>query len=341
MTQRMQLKETIPVIQLAEFFPPEPNALWHLAKQVGVTHAITSLPPAENGSKPWDYLNLLHLKTRFESFGFELAGIESAPPQNRIKLGREGRDEEIAVIAQFIENMGALHIPMWCYNDMAEFNWLRTHTATPSRGGALVTAYDHSLMANAPLTDAGIVEEEVLWQSLEYFLQRIVPIAEKAQVKLALHPDDPPISPIRGVARILRSADALERAINLVPSPFSGITLCQGTLATAGEDIPATVRRFSNSDKIFFVHFRDIQGTAERFQEAFHDEGKTDMFAAMKAYIAAGYEGPMRPDHVPTLYGEDNRHPGYETLGKLFAIGYIKGLMEAAQKSQTPGSGFR
>lgn len=322
------------MIQLAEYFPPEPNRLWALAKQVGVNHAIASLPIARDGLKPWDYMNLLHMKTQFESFGLELLGIEAAPPQNRVKLGQPGRDEEIQVITEFIENLGALHIPMWCYNFMAQFNWLRTHMAVPSRGGALVTRYDHALMENAPMTEAGIVEEQTLWQSLQYFLERIVPVAEKARVRLALHPDDPPISPIRGVARILRSADALERAINLVPSPYSGITLCQGTLTTAGEDIPATIRRFAQQDKIFFVHFRDIRGTAERFEETFHDDGKTDMFAAMQTYVAVGFHGPMRPDHVPTLAGEDNQHPGYETLGKLFAIGYIKGLMEAAEKTR-------
>ncbi len=332
-----QSKEvTLLMVQLAEFFPPEPNELWHLAKQVGIHYAIASLPHPENHSKPWDYVNLLHLKTRFESFGYTLVGIESAPPQNRIKLGQPGRDEEIQVIADFIGNLGAVGIPVWCYNYMAEFNWLRTHTSMLSRGGALVTGYDHALMADAPLTAAGIVEEATLWNSLEYFLQHIVPVAERSQVKLALHPDDPPISPIRGIARILRSADALERAVNLVPSPYSGITLCQGTLATAGEDIPATIRRFANAGKIFFVHFRDILGTAERFQEAFHDAGQTDMFRAMQCYIAAGFSGPMRPDHVPTLYGEANQHPGYEILGKLHAIGYIEGLIEAAEKSQ-PG----
>lgn len=324
------------MIQVAEFFAPEPDRLWYLAKQAGVEHAIASLPIPREGEKPWDYWSLLHMKTRFESFGLKLVGIESAPPQNRIKLGLPGRDEEIHTIIEFIENMGALEIPMWCYNFMAEFNWLRTHTALPSRGGALVSGYDHRLMANAPLTKAGIVTEESLWHNLHYFLECIVPYAEKARVRLALHPDDPPISPIRGVGRILTSADALERAIQLVPSPYSGITLCQGTLATAGEDIVPTIRRFAGQSKLFFVHFRDIQGTAEHFQETFHDAGQTDMFAAMQAYVSEGFDGPMRPDHVPTMEGEDNHRPGYETLGQLFALGYIRGLIEACEKTR-PG----
>jgi mannonate dehydratase len=185
-------------------------------------------------------------------------------------------------------------------------------------------------MQNAPLTEAGIVTEDQLWDNLRYYLERIVPIAEKAKVKLALHPDDPPISPIRGVSRILRNAEALQRAIDLVPSEYSGITLCQGTLATAGEHIPDVIRHFARQNKLFFVHFRDVVGTPDKFHETFHDDGKTDMYEAMKVYYEVGFDGPSRPDHVPTMEGEANTNPGYETLGRLYGVGYIKGLMEAA-----------
>jgi mannonate dehydratase len=321
-------------MQLAEFFPSHPNRLWHLAKQMGVDYAVGPLPREENGWKPWDYMNLLHMKQRFDDFGIELAVIESAPATNKVKLGLPGRDEEIEVMQQFITNMGALGIPVLCYNFMAQFNWFRTSTTTRTRGGALVSSYDHSLMQNAPLTEAGVVSEEQLWDNLKYYLEKIVPVAEKAKVKLALHPDDPPISPIRGVSRILRSAEALQRAIDLVPSEYSGITLCQGTLATAGEHIPGVIRKFAAQDKIFFVHFRDVRGTAEKFEETFHDDGRTNMLEAMKTYYEVGFKGPARPDHVPTMEGEDNTNPGYELLGRLYGVGYIKGLMEAAAAEQ-------
>ena len=319
-------------MKLAEFFPSHPNRLWHLARQMGISHAVGPLPREENGLKPWDYVNLLHMKKRFEDFGFELFVIESAPSTNNIKLGLPGRDEEIEIMKQLIANMGALGIPVLCYNFMAQFNWFRTSTTTRTRGGALVTSYDHSLMNNAPLTEAGIVTEERLWDNLKYYLERIVPVAEKAKVRLALHPDDPPVSPIRGVARILRCADDLQRAVDLVPSEYSGITLCQGTLSAAGEHIPSVIRRFTAQNKIFFVHFRDVRGTAEKFEETFHDDGQTDMLEAMMTYYEAGFDGPARPDHVPTMEGEDNAHPGYELLGRLFGVGYIKGLMEAASR---------
>lgn len=317
-------------MQLAEVFPSQPNRLWHLAKQLGVNHAVGGLPWEEKAEKPWDLMPLIRMKQRFADFGLELLVIESMPPSNEIKLGTAGRDAEIEVFQQFIRNMGAAGIPVLCYNFMAQFNWFRTSTTTRTRGGALVSSYDHSLMKDAPLTEAGIVTEDQLWENLRYFMERIVPVAEQARVKLALHPDDPPITPIRGISRILRSAAALQRAIDLVPSPYNGITLCQGTLATAGDDIPSVIRHFAKQDKLFFVHFRDVVGTPEKFEETFHDDGKTNMLEAMHTYYEIGFQGPARPDHVPTMEGEENTNPGYELLGRLYGIGYIRGLMEAA-----------
>ncbi|MDU4694615.1 MAG: mannonate dehydratase [Paenibacillus sp.] len=319
-------------MQLAEFLPSQPSQLWHLAKQMNVNYAVSGLPWEENTEKPWDLMPLIRMKQRYADFGLTLSVIESMPPSNKIKLGAPGRDEEIETFQHFIVNMGAAGIPVLCYNFMAQFNWFRTSTTTRTRGGALVSSYDHSLMADAPLTEAGIVTEEQLWENLHYFLEKIVPVAESARVKLALHPDDPPITPIRGVSRILTNAAALQRAIDLVPSAYSGITLCQGTLATAGEDIPAVIRHFADQQKLFFVHFRDVKGTPEKFEETFHDDGQTDMLEAMRTYYEVGFDGPARPDHVPTMEGESNENPGYELLGRLFGVGYITGLMEAAAK---------
>jgi mannonate dehydratase len=250
---------------------------------------------------------------------------------NLIRLGLPGRDEEIEQICHLLTNMGAVGIKVWCYNFMAVFGWFRTSTTTLARGGALVTSYDHELMKDAPLTEFGTISEERLWDNFAYFLERVVPVAERARVKLALHPDDPPISPIRGIARIFTSVEALQRAVELIPSEYNGITFCQGTIATMGADIPAAIRFFGQRQKIHFVHFRDIRGTATRFVETFHDNGQTDMLEAMCCYQEIDFNGPMRPDHVPTLEGDDNITPGYTTRGRLYAIGYIRGLMEAVQ----------
>ncbi|HET8627039.1 MAG TPA: mannonate dehydratase [Thermomicrobiales bacterium] len=323
-------------IKLAEALPAQPTPLWTLVKQVGVTHAVTGIPDSPEGPPPWDYLHLLRLKQRFADAGLELSVIESAPASvmEPIKLGLPNRDERIERFCELVDNMGRVGIPVMCHNFMAGFGWLRTSMTTPGRGGALVTGYDHELMRDAPPTEYGTITEDQLWDNMTAFLRKVVPVAEKAGVKLAVHPDDPPLSPIRGIGRILTNPDAFQRVIDIAPSPANGITFCQGNFSAMGADVPAEIRRFGRQGKIFFVHFRDVRGTPERFVETFHDEGQTDMFETMRAYDEVGFDGPMRCDHVPTMVGEGNNAPGYESMGRLFAIGYMKGLMEGVDKAE-------
>ena len=322
-------------IQLAEVFPPYPSPVWTIAKQVGINYAVTGVPDSPDGPPPWDYMHLLRLKQRFSDAGLDLKVIESAPASimEPVKLGLPNREERIERFCELITNMGKVGIPVMCYNWMAGFGWMRTSMTIPARGGALVTGYDHSLMQDAPPTEYGTITEEALWDNMTDFLRRVVPVAEQAKVKLAVHPDDPPISPIRGIGRILTNPDAFQRVIDTVPSPYNGITFCQGNFSAMQADVPAEIRRFGKQGQIHFVHFRDVRGGPAKFEETFHDEGQTDMFATMRAYQEIGFEGPMRPDHVPTMAGEDNSHPGYEVLGRLFAIGYIKGLIEGVEKT--------
>ena len=279
-------------------------------------------------------MQLLGMKQRFRDAGLDLQVIESAPYtiMEPIRLGQPNRDERIERFCELLDNMGRVGIPVICPNWMPLLGPLRTSFTTPGRGGALVMGYDHELMRNAPPTDFGPLSEEQLWENAEYFLRRVVPVAEKAQVKLAIHPDDPPFSPIRGVGRILIHPDAFQRWIDIAPSPYNGITFCQGTFSSMNVDIPATIRRFGQQEQIHFVHFRDTMGTPDRFVETFHDNGPTDMVESIRAYRDVGYTGPMRVDHVPTMAGEENITPGYEVLGRLYAIGYTKGLMEAVDK---------
>jgi mannonate dehydratase len=320
------------MIQIAEFLLPTPSPLWKLAKQAGVDYVVGGLPFDErlNGADaPWDYLPLVRMKERYQSGGFTLSVIEARPPLNKAKRGLPGRDEEIATVCTLLENMGRLGIPVWCYEWMTDFNWLRTNTNTPARGGSVVTSFDSALLRDAPPTELGPIGEDELWRNLEYFLHKVLPVAERANVKLAMHPDDPPLSPIRGVGRIMRSVENFQRLLDLAPSPMNGITLCQGNFTLMTDDLPGVIRDFGRQDKIFFVHFRDVRGTPEKFEETWHDIGKTDMLACLKAYKDIGFEGVLRPDHVPTVEGDSNEHAGYSSFGRLYAIGYIRGLRQA------------
>jgi len=320
------------MIQLAEMLPPTPSALWTLARQMGLDYAVAGLPfddPLNGADAPWDFMPLLRMQQRYQSAGFKIAVIEARPPYNKVKRGLPGRDEEIAAICTLIENMGRLEIPVWCYEWMTDFNWLRTNTSTPSRGGSTVTSFDNALMQNAPPTDNGPISEETLWETLAYFLRKVLPVAEQWNVKLAMHPDDPPLSPIRGVGRIMRSVENYQRLLDIAPSTMNGITLCQGNFTLMTDDLPGVIRNFGRQQKIFFVHFRDVRGTPDKFEETWHDAGQTDMLACMKAYRDIGFEGVLRPDHVPTVEGDSNENAGYSSFGRLYAIGYIRGFRQS------------
>lgn len=318
-------------ITLAIVLSQDEPQQWKLIRQIGVNHVISRAPQEFSSGNTSEFLGAItRLKEKYAAAGIDIAGVESDPvPNDKIKLGLPGRDEQIARYCAAIEAMGKAGIPMCCYNFMVGIGWLRTKADVPERGGALTSEFNYDDAEKKGLTEWGKISEEQVWENMTYFLKRIIPVAEKAGVKMALHPDDPPISPLRGIGRIITSAAAYRRVMEIAPSPVNGITFCQANFKAMGEDIEAVAKEFCEKGKVFFVHFRDIEGKGKYFHETFHDNGPTDMAKMMKIYSDAGFAGPMRPDHAPTLEGESNDRPGYALLGKILAIGYMKGLMEA------------
>ena len=317
-------------IQLALALGLGQESRLRLARQIGVNHVIAGVLPALAKVPRDRYVEVLaKIQADYKAAGLSIAGVESHPvPAEKIKLGLAGRDEEIANYRAALEALGQVGITMLCYNFMAGLGWYRTNVKVPGRGGSLGTEFDNAVARQQGLTRWGEVSEEKIWDNLAYFLKAVIPVAEKAGVKMALHPDDPPISPLRGIGRILTSAKNYRRVLGIVPSPVNGITFCQANFKAMGEDIEALAREWCRQKKIFFVHFRDIEGQGERFRETFHDNGPTDMARMLEVYHQSGFQGPMRPDHAPTLEGEANDTPGYAILGRMFAIGYMKGILD-------------
>ncbi len=316
---------------LTEFLPPLPHRLWSLAKQVGVTHAIVKGAPELTGERhgSYDRDTLAKIVKRFTEAGLTVAGLEGDQfDMSAIKLGLAGRDEAIEKYCQMLANMAELGIGLICYNFMAGIGWHRSGS-TPIRGGALGT---HFKLADLPttLTDAGEVSAEQMWENYGYFVKHVMPVAERLKIRMGLHPDDPPLSPLRGIARIFSTPQGFDRAYKLYPSAANAVTFCQANFKLMGADLPTLAKQFAG--RIAFIHMRDVHGTPADFYELFHDEMEIDQVALFKVYHQLQLNVPLRCDHVPTMAGEENDPttvPGYGTLGRLFAIGYFKGILQA------------
>src|SRR6476660_1541100 len=292
-------------VEFAEYFAPTPIPFWTTLQQVGVTKVISELNRApdgmhdDTGDRPWDLSPLARMQQLYADAGLELVGIEDYPPLDRARTGAPGA------------------------------NWVRTSTIARGRGGALVTAFRADAQPADQPMKVGSPDDEQLWRAFERFIRAVVPVAEKSGVRLALHPDDPPIPRYRGASRIMISVEAFERALALADSEANAMCFCQGNMTLVTDDVPAAIRHFGDEGRIAFGHFRDVRGVPESFEETFHDEGQTDMRACMDAWHQIGFDGVLRPDHVPTLNGEAMDSPSYALLGRLHALGYMQGLREA------------
>ena len=315
----------------------------------GIVSAVYDIPVGE----PWERQRLEQLAASIDAKGLRLAVIESIPVHEDIKLGRPTRDRLIDAYAESIRNMGAVGVPVLCYNFMPVFDWMRTDLAMHLPDGSTTLAFDNSALASidlrrgtrdlpgwattydskalSALLDAyRSVDDEQLWEHLAYFLERVVPVAAACGVRMAIHPDDPPWS-ILGLPRIITSCSALDRLISLVDSPANGITFCTGSLgSTRDNDVPAMAKRFAATGRIHFAHCRNVKTDGPRsFHEVPHPSrfGDVDMANVLLELHDAGFNGPIRPDHGRMIWGEIGR-PGYGLHDRALGAMYLQGLWE-------------
>ena len=318
---------------LVEFVPPTPHPLWKLCLQMGITDVIVKVNPSLTGlSDPWRLETLRRIVDRLAAAGLKVVGLEGDPfdmsPIKEFGATGEGRaparPEALDHYCELLESMGALGIKLLCYNFMVGTGWARTGVRE-GRGGARATYFSLAATPSAPLK----LTAEQVWANYEHFITRVMPVAERAGVRMGLHPDDPCLPELGGYARIFGSVEAYDRAYALYPSPSNAVTFCQANFKLMGANLEATARHFGK--RIAFIHVRDVDGTKEDFTELFHDQGTTDQFALMRVYRELGLDVPVRGDHVPEMEGDrrltEDCIPGYFTLGRLFANGYLKALL--------------
>lgn len=309
---------------LTDYFKSSHDITWDYAKQCGVEYGVIRLPE-DSDFDITDFSHWEKVYKGFIDFGIKPIVIEPMPNKlhDHIKIGDEYRDECIEKVIKMFEYMDKLDIRTICFNWMAHIGWLRTSDDIEERGNALVTGFD---IDEFKPSDKKITAEE-LWNNYEYFIKAVIPYAEKFNIKLALHPDDPPIKRLGNVERIMINYENIKRAINFGNSKNLGVTMCQATYCMMGEDLFKVIEELA--EKIFFVHFRNVIGNKYKFRETFHDNGAINMADVMKLYKQCNLNVPVRVDHVPLMAGEKQDTAGYTALGRLYAIGYLKGIMEA------------
>ena len=330
-------------MRIVEFVPPKPHPLWKLCLQMGIEDVVVKVNPELTGlPDPWRLQTLSSIVARLKDAGLNVVGLEGDPfDMSPIKefggergMGNGEREAAIGHYRELLESMGELGIKLLCYNFMVGKGWSRTGVRE-GRGGAKATYFSlEESLAQSSQSEEGelILTADQVWANYEYFVKAVMPTAEKCGVRMGLHPDDPCLPSLGGYARIFGSVEAYDRVYAIYPSEANAVTFCQANFKLMGVDLEAAARHFGR--RIAFIHVRDVEGTKEDFTELFHDQGTTDQFALMRVYRELGLDVPVRGDHVPEMEGDrrlaENCVPGYFTLGRLFANGYLKALVKGA-----------
>jgi mannonate dehydratase len=302
-----------------------------LAAQMGCSGVVVPSPAFEGGLR-WSYEDLLGLRQRVESFGLRLEAIQNTRLDllDEIRLGRPGREAQLDDFKAAITNMGRAGIPIFSYNWRPNRLYRTGHVAT--RGGAQVTSFDVKQVVDLPLSHGRAFTAEELWETFESFVKAVMPVAEAAGVKLAHHPDDPPLPDgphIGGVPRIFSSFEGFKKGMEIADSPNWGLLFCMGCWSEMGGDeyVQKGLRFFGERDKLFYIHFRDVQGIGDTFNECFIGDGQVNLTAALRTLKEVNFTGCLIDDHVPHMEGDGER--GWGTRGRLFSTGYLQGLLRA------------
>jgi len=317
----------------------------------GIVSAIYDIPVGE----VWPEEKIKELKDKVEAAGLELSVIESVPVHEDIKMGTGDRDRYIENYCQTLRNLSKFGVDCVCYNFMPVFDWTRSDLAhelpdgsnalvyykeqvahmDPVKGDLSLPGWDASYTKDSLaklLESYSKITEEDMWNNLKYFLDRVIKVAEEVQVKMAIHPDDPPWG-IFGLPRIITNKQNLERFLKLYDSKYNGLTLCVGSLGvTESNDVVDMI--YSFADRIHFAHVRNIKITEEgSFEESAHLSacGSLDIVKIMKAYHDTGFTGYVRPDHGRMIWGETGR-PGYGLYDRALGATYINGIWETLEK---------
>jgi len=320
------------------------------AAQIGV-RGVQLNTPRLPGETHWEVSDLSALVARCRDYGLTLEAIENVPIHfyNKAMLGLPGRDGQIAHYQTTLRNMAKAGIPILGFHFMPNSVW-RTDRMAPGRGGAGCTRFDMAEVEKAagpdgvrafvaktderrgalPVLGEGErqLSVEQMWENYAYFIEAVLPVAEEAGVRMALHPDDPPVPMLGGVARIFREPAGFKRAWELNPdSPAWGLDLCLGCCSEmpgGKANVREMIEFFGPKGRIFYVHFRDVQGVVPCFQECFIGEGNYDPAEAMVLLEKNGFDGFLLDDHVPHM--DDDTV--WNHRGRAHAIGYMQGLLQ-------------
>jgi mannonate dehydratase len=309
-------------------------------------HCPTNLA-GDNGY--WSVGELRALKDRCDADGLVIEGLENVPAAHfaKIQRGLPGRDEQIANYLTTMANLAQVGINVLGFNFLSTYVW-RTDMRATGRGGAAVTAFDldrivtgnaladYKLMHRDPIEQ--LITAEQMWANYQYFLDAVLPTAEQLGLRLALHPDDPPVDePLGGAARIFTSPPALVEAHRRAGgSPAWGLNFCVGTVSEmAGEDsVNQVIDTLAPLGAIAYVHFRDVRGTVPKFTECFLGEGNFNPARVIRRLHERGFDGFLIDDHVPAMIGDgdtwaDTSSTAYCSRGRAHAIGYLQGVFNA------------